>query len=128
MWVVERESFWEDLGEAVPETAIFNFRGCYTGEVVESLAELTGRTVTGVTGLLQSSDSYPNPEVPDYTFEGDLVMAYDLAGTIQTTVEWPEHVGTKTVWEDHTVIYWHEPMIVLLPVKVPIPNPEPNPY
>jgi len=75
--VTKIETFWKDLGEAVPVGCSFHFRGCLLGATVEKLAKLTGRTVTAVDGLIYGSNPYPNPNGPDYRFGGNLIVAWN---------------------------------------------------
>jgi len=122
--IVEREDFWKDLGEAAPNASL-HFRNCLLGAVVERLAELTGRTVTAVDGLLGYSNPFPNPDGPDYIFEGDLVAAHNIAGGVTSITLWQRYIGTTIIWEENT---GELPYIVRLPILVPISNPVSNPY
>ena len=96
------DSFWADLGNAVPEGCIIHLRHCYAGTVAEKLAGWIHRSVTGPMGEVLmdiNKDKSWNelPGKPDYYYEDDIVMArYNSQTMVPATV-------TPEVWWCHQV-------------------------
>lgn len=119
-----RSKFWEELGKAA-DGCVLNFRCCLAGNRITALAYYTGQTVTACKGLIRDKPAIGEGEGPDYSFEGDLVMAsYDNNGILKTQTLWQHTIKEVLMYEPYVYVVDGYATYIYVPIYITYDNPQ----